>query len=175
MEIWDVYDENRVRTGETMARGAAFAPGARHLVVDVCLFNSKGEMLIQRRHPDKKAWPGMWALSAGGSAVAGDDSRAAAEREVFEELGLKLDLSGVRPVLTVNREHQFHDYYLIEREVNPGELTLQPEEVTQVRWASQAEILRMIDSGEFIPYHRGFIAALFDMRRTGSVFACERP
>lgn len=166
MEIWDVYDGNRVKTGEIMARGAAFAPGARHLVVDVCLFNRKGEMLIQHRHPSKEVWPDVWDLSAGGSAVAGDDSRTAAEREVFEELGLRLDLSEVWPALTVNSEHAFHDYYLLEREVDIGKLALQPEEVTQVRWASQGEILRMIDSGEFRPFHRGFIAALFDMRGT---------
>ena len=171
MEMWDIYDENRVKTGRTMARGQALAPGEKHLVVSVCLFNRKGEMLIQRRHPDKRDWPGVWDLSAGGSAVAGDDSRTAAERETFEELGLKLDLSGVRPVLTVNCEDRFHDYWLIEREVDVEELTLQPEEVTQARWASREEILRMVDSGEFIAFHRGFVDALFDMRLNGDTIA----
>ena len=47
-------------------------------------------MLIQKRAHEKKAWPDLWEVSAGGSALAGEDSWQAAEREVFEELGLKL-------------------------------------------------------------------------------------
>lgn len=167
MEIWDVYDENRTKTGRTVSRGEMLAPGERHLAVHVCLFNRRGEMLIQRRHPDKPLWPGAWDLSAGGAAVAGDDSRSAAEREAFEELGLRLDLSGVRPALTVNLENCFNDIYLIEREVDIAALTLQPEEVVAVRWASQQEICRMIDAGTFVAFHKGFIAALFDMRKNG--------
>ena len=49
MELWDVYDVVRNKTGRTMVRGETFAEGDYHLVVHVCIFNSKGEMLIQKR------------------------------------------------------------------------------------------------------------------------------
>ena len=42
----------------------------------------------------------MWDISVGGSAIQGDSSQTAAEREVLEELGIKLDLQGVRPHFT---------------------------------------------------------------------------
>ena len=88
MELWDVYDKDRVKTGETMERGSAFADGAYHLVVHVCIFNSKGEMLIQQRQPFKEGWPNLWDLTVGGSAVAGESSGEAAKRELFEEIGI---------------------------------------------------------------------------------------
>ncbi len=90
MEIWDIYDVNRNKTNRTMVRGESFNEGDYHLVVHVCIFNSKGEMLIQQRQPFKSGWPNMWDFTASGSAVSGDTSQMAAEREVDEELGLKI-------------------------------------------------------------------------------------
>ncbi|WP_143522351.1 NUDIX domain-containing protein, partial [Pseudomonas sp. 2822-17] len=81
LEIWDVYDRDRNLTGKTMKRGAPFEEGAHHLVVHVCIFNKEGQMLIQQRQPFKEGWPNMWDLTVGGSAVAGDTSQEAAERE----------------------------------------------------------------------------------------------
>ncbi|MDF2608169.1 MAG: hydrolase [Bacillales bacterium] len=47
MELWDIYDINRINTGKTLERGSKFEPGSYHLVVHICIFNSKGEMLIE--------------------------------------------------------------------------------------------------------------------------------
>ena len=49
MELWDIYDENRTRTSKTMVRGEPIKDGDYHLVVHVCIFNSKGQMLIQKK------------------------------------------------------------------------------------------------------------------------------
>ena len=88
MELWDVYDKDRIKTGKTMVRGAEFAPDSYHMVVHVCMFNSRGEMLIQQRQPFKEGFPNLWDITVGGSATAGDSSQDAIEREVFEEIGL---------------------------------------------------------------------------------------
>ena len=75
-------------TGETVCRGAKIPDGRFHLQVHVCIFNGKGEMLIQLRQKDKQWYPDLWDYSVGGSAVAGDNSVTAAERETQEELRL---------------------------------------------------------------------------------------
>lgn len=49
MEIWDLYDINRIPTGETMIRGEKIKENRYHLAVHVCIFNKQGEMLIQHR------------------------------------------------------------------------------------------------------------------------------
>ena len=107
----------------------------------------------------------MWDITVGGSATMGDSSQDAAEREVLEEIGLKLDLQGVRPHLTVNFDKGFDDIYLIEKEVDIDALTLQESEVQRVKWANIEEIFAMLDSGEFIPYYKSLIQLLFDTRK----------
>ena len=165
MEYWDVYDINRIKTGKTMIRGSEFEDNAYHLVVHVCIFNNKGEMLIQQRQPFKEGWPNMWDISVGGSAVAGDTSQTAAEREVLEEIGLKLALNGIRPHLTINFDRGFDDIYLIEKNVDINELILQPEEVQAVKWAGRDEIIAMIEKGDFIPYYPELVNLFFQIRK----------
>lgn len=165
MELWDVYDINRNKTNRTWVRGEKLQPGNFHLVVHVCIFNSMGDMLIQQRQPFKEGWPNMWDLTVGGSAVTGDTSQMAAQRELYEEIGLKLDFQQIRPHLTINFEHGFDDIYLIEENVQIHTLTLQDEEVQNVKWASKNEILTMIQNGEFIPYYESLIHLLFDSRK----------
>lgn len=164
MEIWDVVDRDRKHTGQTMVRGGDFPENGYHVVVHICVFNTKGEMLIQQRQPFKEGWSNLWDITVGGSAVAGDSSQVAAERELYEEIGLNLDLSHERPRLTVNFDCGFDDYYLVETEVDLDTLQLQYEEVQRVKWATKKEILGMIDQGLFIPYHKSLIELLFDMR-----------
>ena len=164
MELFDLYTEDRVRTGRTMVRGTKVPEGLYRLVVHVCIFDHEGRMLIQQRQPFKQGWSNYWDLTVGGCAVAGDTSRTAAEREVREEIGLELDLSDIRPSLTLNFDGGFDDYYVLTQEVDPSALNLQEEEVQAVRWATQEEILRMIDDGLFIPYEKSLIGLLFFCR-----------
>ncbi|HWK23699.1 MAG TPA: NUDIX domain-containing protein [Ureibacillus sp.] len=164
MELWDVYDINRNKTNRTWVRGKMLQPGDLHLVIHVCIFNFNGEMLIQQRQSFKDGWPNMWDLTVGGSAVAGDTSQMAAQRELDEELGLQLDFQRIRPHLTINFENGFDDIYLIEEDVQLRTLTLQYEEVQNVKWANREEIITMSRNREFIPYYESLIHLLFDSR-----------
>lgn len=112
MELWDVYNRDRTKTNKTMVRGSEFEKDAYHLVVHACVFNAKGEMLIQQRQPFKEGWSNMWDITVGGSAVAGESSQTAMERELMEEIGLKVDLQNVRPHITVNFSVGFDDMML---------------------------------------------------------------
>lgn len=163
MEYWDIYDGYRNKTGRTMERGPV-PGGDYHLVVCICVFNSEGKLLIQQRQPFKIGWPNLWDISAAGSAVAGESSQQAAERELYEELGVKHDFTGVRPHLTINFNRGFDDVYLVVKDVDLADLKLQPEEVQNARWATEEEVLQMIEEGTFIPYHASLIQTYFAMR-----------
>ena len=102
MELFDLYDDERRLTGETIERGAPLPESRYHLVIHICILGSDGKMLIQQRQPFKKSFPGKWDVSVGGSAVAGENSRQAASRELYEELGISHDFSHDRPMLTVH-------------------------------------------------------------------------
>lgn len=166
MELWDIYDKNRNLTGRIMERGSKFGKDDFHLVIHVCIFNSKNQILIQQRQPWKNKWPNMWDITVGGCALSGETSVEAAERETLEEIGYKIDLSRERPFFTINFETGFDDHYLIQREIDINDLTLQYEEVQRVKWAGKDEILQLVKEGRFINYW--FTELLFDIRKQRS-------
>lgn len=143
MEIWDVLDRDRRLAGRTMRRGDEMAAGDYHLAVHVCLFNAEGEMLIQQRQPFKQGWSGLWDVTVGGSAVAGDSSQSAAQRETLEEIGYQADLRDIQPHLTINfLRAGFDGVHLIEAPgLDANGLKLQYEEVKQIEMGLPEEII----------------------------------
>lgn len=169
MELWDLYTKDRERTGKTMVRGAKHPDGFYRLAVHVCVFNSRGEMLIQQRQLTKFGWPGLWDVTASGSAIAGETSGEAAEREMREELGVSIPFANLRPALTIHWPEGFGDIYLIEQDLDVNSLTLQTEEVMGVKWATETDIIEMISHGEFIPYVKDFVGLLFYLRNKSTL------
>lgn len=167
MELWEIYDIDRQKTGRLAQRknGCPLPAGDYHLVVHICLFNQKGQLLIQQRQLHKAGYPGLWDVTAAGSALAGENSAAAAARELWEELGLRHDFSQERPHYTMNFPDGFDDVYLIRRDdVQLSDLRLQEEEVRDAKWATLDEIEAMLQTGEFIPYYPDLVRLWFAMR-----------
>lgn len=88
MEIWDLYDESRRPLGRTARRDEPLQPGEYHVVVGIWVFDGKGHILLTRRDASKRYMPGKWE-NTGGHVVSGEDSRAAAARELWEETGIQ--------------------------------------------------------------------------------------
>ena len=164
MEKWDLYDKNRVKSDIAVSRGEEIPTGLYRVVIHVAIINSEEKMLIQQRQPFKHSWPNMWDISVGGHVISGETSSQGAQREVKEELGIDVDFTDIRPSFTVNFETGFDDYYIIGKDIELSELTLQESEVQAVKFADKDEILSMIDSGIFITYHKSLIAMIFDMK-----------
>ncbi len=164
MELWDVYDADRRPTGRTAERGAAHSSAECQLVVHVCLFNPRGELLIQQRHRAKRAYPEYWDVSAAGGVISGETPREAAAREVREELGLTVEITPPAAV-TLAFAGGFDDYFLVDCDVPLDALTLQPDEVQDARWATQAEIRALLEADRFAPYWPSFLDLLFDLHR----------
>ena len=157
-ELWDVYDSDRALTGKTHRRGDPLREGDYHLVVHVWIQNSADEFLITKRTPNK-GYPNMWECT-GGSAVTGDDSLAAAMREVREETGLNVSSANGSVIFTLKRNDCFADIWLFCQDFDINDVVYQPNETCGAMWASPDKIRQMIDSGEFIPFH--YIDELFE-------------
>ena len=175
MEFFDLYDVNRNKTGQTLQRGTKVPEGCYRLVVHVCIFGSDGRMLIQKRLPNKSGWSGMWDVTAGGSAQAGDSSQQAASRELLEEVGINYSLEGMRPAMTIYFDGGFNDIYTVNMDVDIDKLSLQPTEVEQVRWATEEEILELLKQKEFVLYKSSFISLLFFLRNHNGAFTHKDP
>ena len=118
-------------------------------------------MLIQLRSENKADWPGVWDLSAGGSVLAGETSGQGASRELFEEVGIEHDFTGRRPDVVISIRQGFFDVYVIEWDGDLLSLNLQTEEVADVRWVTQSQLITMIDEGSFYPYPTSLIDLIF--------------
>ncbi|MBQ4342818.1 MAG: NUDIX domain-containing protein [Erysipelotrichaceae bacterium] len=165
MELWDLIDQTGIPLGMVHERGKPIPKGAYHLVVHICVFNDKDELLIQKRTPDRSAWPDQWDVSAAGSVLTQETSRQAAERELKEEIGLDYCFQDEQAYLTVHGKDWISDWYLIECNCDLQTLNLQKEEVAEIKWATLESISMMKKEGQFIPYHDGFLELLFQMRK----------
>ena len=87
-EIFPIVDENGTVTGSA-TRGECHS-GSRllHPVVHLHVFNSKGEVYLQKRPDWKDIQPGKWDTAVGGHVDYGETPDVALKREVREELGI---------------------------------------------------------------------------------------
>ncbi len=145
-ELWDLLDEDGMPVGATHVRGEALPHGAFHRVVEIFTLNSKGEMLVTLRTPEKKLYPNMWETT-GGAVVAGEDSLDAARRELREETGIEVGRGEIQLLLTHRSKSAFVDIYVAHKDAEISELTMQPGETVAARWVTFQEFERMMGDG----------------------------
>lgn len=81
----DAVSENDVPVS-IVERGEVFELKANFRVVHVLVFNSRGELLIQRLSATRERHPGYWGSSVAGYLFAGESYEEAARRKLWEEL-----------------------------------------------------------------------------------------
>ncbi len=125
MELWDLYDENRIPLGRTHPRGEPVPEGTYHLAVIVVILNPRGEVLLTRRAKEKAVCPGWWE-NTGGAALAGETSLQAILRELREETGLAPDPQELTLLLREDRRTDAHfDIYALTWEGEPEDIRFQ--------------------------------------------------
>ena len=147
MEYWDVIDRKRTPLGKRVLRGAPLGTGEYHLAVSIWTVNERHELLLTLRSPEKKSYPGLWENTAG-AVLAGEGSRAAAVRELWEETGIRASEEELVPLGVQRRAHLFVDVYALRRTVPIEKLRLQPGETVAARWVTFPAFLELVRRGE---------------------------
>ena len=142
MELNDIYDKDRNLTGRVHKRGTPWKKNEFGLVVCVWVYNDKGQLLLTRRAPEK-SFAGTWENS-GGAAKAGETSRKAIARELFEETGIRAEEAEFQLLETGRNRNCHYDFYCIHRNVPVEDIVLLPGETDDVKWATYEEIHQMI-------------------------------
>ncbi len=146
MEFNDIYDENRRLTGRLHRRGDRWRKGEYGLVVCVWVYDGKGNLLLTRRAP-QKSFAGTWENS-GGAAKAGETSRQAIARELFEETGIRAEESEFELLESGKDNSAFYDYYCLRREIPLEQVVLQPGETDGAKWVTFDQVHAMIQRKE---------------------------
>lgn len=158
MELWDIYDSNKQRTGRTMKRNDwCLKDGEYHLTVLGVVVRPDGKFLITQRVMTKSWAPGWWEVS-GGAAMAGEDSADAVKREILEETGL--DVSGCEGgyLFSYHRENPgegdnyFVDIYRFVKDFDESDIKIQAAEAAGYRLATADEIKELAEQGIFLHY-----------------------
>ena len=142
MEYNDVYDEKRRWTGRVHRRGTPWRRGEYGLVVCVWVYDGKGNLLMTRRAKGK-SFAGTWENS-GGAAKAGETSRKAIARELFEETGIRAAEDQFELLGSDRDKCTFYDFYCLKAEVPLEEIVLLPGETDDAKWVSMEEVHEMI-------------------------------
>ena len=139
-ELWDAYDrEFRKLEHRTLVRGEPLPAGVYHLVSEVAVRHVDGTYLLMQRDT-RKHYGGMWELTAGGSALAGETPLACALRELREETGLS---AGALKELgrTVHEGHRsLYVEFLCVTDCPKDAIVLQPGETMGYRWVRRQEL-----------------------------------
>ncbi len=163
MEYLDIVDENGNPTGETVERSYAHKYGIRHRTAHVWIVRKTEagvDILLQKRAMIK-TFPGCYDISSAGHIQAGQDFKESAIRELNEELGITADeseliLCGERHIVwdDVFFGEEFHDrqftkVFILWKDIDEGDLTLQEEEVDSVRWMDLEDCIKGVSAHTF--------------------------
>ena len=152
MELRDLYNENKIKTGEVIQKGQAIPVGKYYLTVVVFIQNFKGEFLIQQRVPEKN---NKWATT-GGHPVSGETSLSGLVNEIKEEIGILIDKNKVELFKTIRTEDDFVDLYYLNMDINLDDVVLQEIEVQDIKWLTKEKIYKLIKNNEFSESNIGF-------------------
>lgn len=150
MELLDIYDANRNRTGRVHRRWDRLSRGDYILVVCVWVADDRGRLLLTLRAPEKNGCPNTWENS-GGAVKAGETSRQAIARELYEETGLRVEQSEFLLLESDRTRDTFYDFYFVRHPAPLEQIVLQPGETADARWVTLDEMEEMMDAGVVAP------------------------
>ena len=140
-DIFDVVNE-RDEVIDRKPRSEVHRLGLLHRAVHVLVFNSRGQIFLQKRSMKKDRQPGVWDSSASGHVDSGEDYDTTAVREVREEIGLRLDKVPKRLFKIPACEETDQEFVWVYRTESEGPFELHPDEIDAGDWFAPQEVTR---------------------------------
>lgn len=138
-EIFDVCNEHDEVIGQN-TRPEVHRLGLRHRAVHVLVFNSRGEVFLQKRSMKKDTFPGAWDSSAAGHLDSGEDYDQCAVREMREELGIVAEKTPERLFKIAARAETGQEHVWVYKYQCDGPFCLHPEEIEGGDWFAPRRI-----------------------------------
>ena len=140
----DLYNYQLELIGKTYFKGDEIPNCYFPMVVMIAIQNSNDEFIMQKRVESKG---GDWGVT-GGHPKHGETPEQGIITEVKEELGI--DISNQK-IIEFERGCDGKDCYImyyVKMDLDIGELNIQLDELSEVRWFSIEKLQQMVDTGE---------------------------
>ena len=149
-ELFPVVDEEGRVIGQA-TRGKCHS-GTRllHPVVHLHVFNSQGDLYLQRRPEWKDIQPGKWDTAVGGHIDYGEKPEEALRREVREELGIT-DFTPIAMGKYVFESQRERELVYVHRTIYDGPIQPSADELDGGRFWTLQEIRDAIGQGILTP------------------------
>jgi isopentenyl-diphosphate delta-isomerase len=138
-----LVNENDEALG-TMEKMEAHQKGVLHRAFSIFIYNSQGEMLLQRRALNKYHSGGLWTNTCCSHPKAGESIEEAAKRRLMEEMGMACELQPkfnfiYKSILDHGMtEHELDHVMIGTTDASPN---INPEEVAEYSYVSVDEIV----------------------------------
>lgn len=148
-ELLPLVDENGNITGAATRGECHNGSMMMHPVVHLHVFNSKGELYLQKRPEWKDIQPGKWDTAVGGHIDLGEHVGQALFREAGEELGIEGFTPEALPQYVFRSERECEMVYpyktVYDKDIRPS------EETSGGRFWNMDEIRESIGKGILTP------------------------
>lgn len=154
-EMFPIVDEEGTITGAASRGECHGGSKLLHPVIHLHVFNSRGELYLQKRPEWKDIQPGKWDTAVGGHVDLGESVEMALKRETGEELGI----TDFVPELLTNyvfESTRERELVFVHKTVYDGEIR-PSDELDGGRFWTVDEIREQLGKGVFTPNFEGEI------------------
>ena len=148
-EVLDLYDNNFNKLDKKIIRRIDKIPENTNIMASYILIKNNDKYLLEQSTERNNF---SWAIP-GGLVLTNENGEQGLKRELREELGLENISIKYIDTIKFPYNNYIFNIYQTEDEIELDKLSLQSEEVLQVKWYSKKEILKLINE-ERIP--RGY-------------------
>lgn len=166
IEYFPIVTENGETTGKASRAECHSGTFLLHPVVHLHVFNSDGDLYLQKRALNKDIQPGKWDTSVGGHVDYGEEITDALRREVAEELGIvnfTPYLIARYKFLSSEEAELVHSHYTVyDGNINPN-----ASEISEGKFWKLTDIEKSLEKNVFTSnFEQEFVRFIRDLKLT---------
>lgn len=149
MEYMDIYDKDKNLTGKVIERYESrdnLQEGEYFLFEQAWVINSKGEILMTRRAPNKK-YGGIWEPTSG-HVKSGETSLQGIKRELNEELGINVKDEELELVKSWIDKKSIKEVWVVRKDISIEDLKFIDDEVSDAKFVTIDSFKNMLEHNE---------------------------